>query len=82
MAGENDLRIRPGRIRDGGRGYVPLGGELTSGRPDLKEGLYLGTELGADGPQRCRQGSNVVVLHVTNDAATPGSGGNAPMPEG
>jgi isopenicillin N synthase-like dioxygenase len=28
------------------RGYFPLGDELTSGRPDLKEGLYLGTELG------------------------------------
>jgi len=27
------------------RGYFPLGGELTSGRPDWKEGLYLGSEL-------------------------------------
>src|SRR4051812_35978804 len=27
------------------RGWFPLGGELTSGRPDRKEGLYLGTEL-------------------------------------
>ncbi|HTJ18061.1 MAG TPA: 2-oxoglutarate and iron-dependent oxygenase domain-containing protein [Steroidobacteraceae bacterium] len=27
------------------RGYFPLGGELTSGQPDLKEGLYFGTEL-------------------------------------
>jgi polar amino acid transport system ATP-binding protein len=32
------------------RGYFPLGGELTSGRPDWKEGLYLGTELPADHP--------------------------------
>ena len=30
------------------RGYFPLGGELTSGRPDWKEGLYLGTELPED----------------------------------
>jgi isopenicillin N synthase-like dioxygenase len=30
------------------RGYFPLGGELTSGRPDWKEGLYLGSELPAD----------------------------------
>ncbi|HEV7384281.1 MAG TPA: 2-oxoglutarate and iron-dependent oxygenase domain-containing protein, partial [Phenylobacterium sp.] len=30
------------------RGYFPVGGELTSGRPDLKEGLYLGTDLGPD----------------------------------
>lgn len=32
------------------RGYFPLGGELTSGRPDWKEGLYLGTELPASHP--------------------------------
>lgn len=32
------------------RGYFPLGGELTSGRPDWKEGLYLGTELTEDHP--------------------------------
>ena len=33
------------------RGYFPVGGELTSGKPDLKEGLYFGTELGADDPR-------------------------------
>ena len=32
------------------RGYFPLAGELTSGRPDWKEGLYLGTELADDHP--------------------------------
>lgn len=32
------------------RGWFPLGGELTSGRPDLKEGLYFGSELGDDHP--------------------------------
>jgi isopenicillin N synthase-like dioxygenase len=32
------------------RGYFPVGGELTSGRPDLKEGIYFGAELGADDP--------------------------------
>lgn len=38
-------------MRHGGhawRGYFPVGGELTSGRPDLKEGLYLGEELRED----------------------------------
>ena len=30
------------------RGWFPLGGELTSGKPDLKEGLYLGLELPSD----------------------------------
>ena len=38
------------------RGFFPVGGELTSGRPDLKEGLYLGTELAADHP-RVRAGT-------------------------
>ena len=44
------------------RGYFPVGGELTSGRPDLKEGLYLGTELAADHP-RVRAG---VPMHGAN----------------
>lgn len=33
------------------RGWFPLGGELTSGRPDRKEGLYLGEELGPGDPR-------------------------------
>ena len=33
------------------RGFFPVGGELTSGVPDLKEGLYLGTDLPADHPR-------------------------------
>jgi isopenicillin N synthase-like dioxygenase len=33
------------------RGYFPVGGELTSGRPDLKEGLYFGAELADDDPR-------------------------------
>ena len=32
------------------RGYFKVGGELTSGLPDWKEGLYLGTELAAEHP--------------------------------
>jgi isopenicillin N synthase-like dioxygenase len=30
------------------RGWFPVGGELTSGRPDRKEGIYFGTEHPAD----------------------------------
>jgi isopenicillin N synthase-like dioxygenase len=33
------------------RGWFPLGGELTSGAPDRKEGLYFGEELPADDPR-------------------------------
>ena len=32
------------------RGYFPVGNELTSGRPDRKEGIYFGAELPADHP--------------------------------
>ena len=33
------------------RGWFPLEGELTSGRPDAKEGCYFGAELGPDDPR-------------------------------
>jgi isopenicillin N synthase-like dioxygenase len=33
------------------RGWFPLGGELTSGVADRKEGIYFGEELGADDPR-------------------------------
>jgi isopenicillin N synthase-like dioxygenase len=32
------------------RGYFPIGRELTSGKPDRKEGLYFGAELASDHP--------------------------------
>jgi isopenicillin N synthase-like dioxygenase len=32
------------------RGYFPVGGELTSGVPDHKEGIYFGAELADDHP--------------------------------
>jgi isopenicillin N synthase-like dioxygenase len=44
------------------RGWFPVEGELTSGLPDRKEGLYLGEELGPDDP-RVRAG---VPLHGAN----------------
>jgi isopenicillin N synthase-like dioxygenase len=44
------------------RGYFPLGGELTSGEPDHKEGVYFGTELAPDHP-RVRAG---LPLHGPN----------------
>lgn len=44
------------------RGYFPIGAELTSGRPDRKEGVYFGTELPDEHP-RVRAG---VPLHGRN----------------
>ena len=44
------------------RGYFPVDGELTSGRPDRKEGIYFGTELRPDDP-RVRAG---LPLHGMN----------------
>ena len=44
------------------RGYFPVGAELTSGQPDLKEGLYFGTEL-PDADPRVRAG---LPLHGRN----------------
>ncbi len=32
------------------RGYFPVGNELTSGKPDQKEGIYFGSELDQDHP--------------------------------
>lgn len=48
---ETKLEISMSRGGRAWRGYFPLGGELTSGKPDLKEGLYFGAELGPDHPQ-------------------------------
>jgi isopenicillin N synthase-like dioxygenase len=45
---EKKLDISMARGGRAWRGYFPIGGELTSGKPDLKEGLYFGAELGSD----------------------------------
>jgi isopenicillin N synthase-like dioxygenase len=37
------------------RGYFPVGNELTSGKPDLKEGIYFGAEL-SDDDERVKSG--------------------------
>jgi isopenicillin N synthase-like dioxygenase len=51
LPAERKLAIAMARGGRAWRGYFPVGGELTSGRPDLKEGLYLGTELPSDHPR-------------------------------
>src|SRR5262245_49734023 len=42
---ETKLAISMSRGGRAWRGYFPVGGELTSGKPDLKEGIYFGAEL-------------------------------------
>jgi isopenicillin N synthase-like dioxygenase len=48
---ERKLEIRMAVGGRAWRGYFPLGDELTSGRPDLKEGLYFGAELPPEHPK-------------------------------
>jgi len=45
LSEEEKMRIAMEKGGRAWRGYFPVGGELTSGMPDLKEGIYLGTEL-------------------------------------
>lgn len=59
---ERELAIAMARAGRAWRGYFPVGGELTSGRPDQKEGLYFGTEHALDDP-RVRAG---IPLHGAN----------------
>jgi isopenicillin N synthase-like dioxygenase len=47
---EAKMEIEMARGGRAWRGYFPVGGELTSGQPDLKEGIYFGSELGNDHP--------------------------------
>jgi isopenicillin N synthase-like dioxygenase len=53
---ETKQRIRMSRGGRAWRGYFPVGGELTSGHPDLKEGIYFGEELPQADP-RVRAGT-------------------------
>ena len=59
---ETKLEIRMALAGKAWRGYFPVGGELTSGKPDVKEGLYFGSELSEDDP-RVREG---LPLHGAN----------------
>jgi isopenicillin N synthase-like dioxygenase len=48
---ETKLAIRMALGGRAWRGYFRVGDELTSGKPDQKEGLYFGAELPADDPR-------------------------------
>jgi isopenicillin N synthase-like dioxygenase len=45
---EEKLKIAMAKGGKAWRGYFPVGGELTSGYPDQKEGVYFGRELDAN----------------------------------
>jgi isopenicillin N synthase-like dioxygenase len=47
---QTKLEIAMARGGRAWRGYFPVGGELTSGYPDMKEGIYFGADLDADHP--------------------------------
>jgi isopenicillin N synthase-like dioxygenase len=51
MSTAEKMRIGMARGGRAWRGYFPVGDELTSGKPDRKEGLYFGAELPPDHPQ-------------------------------
>jgi isopenicillin N synthase-like dioxygenase len=50
LADAEKARIAMARAGLAWRGWFPVGGELTSGRPDLKEGIYFGVEHPAEHP--------------------------------
>ncbi|GAA3801512.1 isopenicillin N synthase family oxygenase [Sphaerisporangium flaviroseum] len=60
---ERKMEISMDRGGRAWRGYFPVGAELTSGRPDLKEGLYFGTES-APGDPRPLHGRNLFPAEV------------------
>jgi isopenicillin N synthase-like dioxygenase len=47
---DEKMRIRMEHGGAAWRGYFPVGQELTSGKPDRKEGIYFGAELSDDHP--------------------------------
>jgi len=53
---ESKMKVRMARGGRTWRGYFRVGDELTSGKPDQKEGLYFGAELPTDDP-RVRAGT-------------------------
>ncbi|HVF98132.1 MAG TPA: 2-oxoglutarate and iron-dependent oxygenase domain-containing protein, partial [Flavisolibacter sp.] len=48
---EEKMRLAMSKGGKAWRGYFPVEGELTSGKPDLKEGLYFGQELPNEDPR-------------------------------
>ena len=47
---ETKMQVKMALAGRAWRGYFQVGDELTSGKPDLKEGMYFGQELSANHP--------------------------------
>ena len=56
------------------RGYFRVGDELTSGKPDQKEGIYFGPELPDDHPARRRRHAAARPQSVARGAGLPRGG--------
>jgi len=59
---QDKMEIAMHRAGKAWRGYFPVNGELTSDKPDLKEGIYFGTEL-TETDERVKAG---IPLHGPN----------------
>ncbi len=65
---DEKMKIAMARAGKAWRGFFPVGGELTSGKPDIKEGVYFGEELGPDDP-RVKAGLPLHGANLFPDAA-------------
>jgi isopenicillin N synthase-like dioxygenase len=62
---DQKMQIRMELAGNAWRGYFPLKGELTSGKPDLKEGLYFGQDHSTH-LERPMHGSNLYPKRISN----------------
>ncbi|CAF1293244.1 unnamed protein product [Adineta steineri] len=70
---ENKMKIAMSKGGRAWRGYFPVGNELTSGKPDGKEGLYFGTEIDDDNHSKVL---NKIPLHGRNQFPSIGKNDN------
>ena len=70
---ENKMQIAMSKGGRAWRGYFPVGNELTSGKPDGKEGLYFGTEIEDNNHPKVRAN---IPLHGRNQFPSIGNNNN------
>ena len=67
---ENKMEIAMSKGGRAWRGYFPVGNELTSGKPDGKEGIYFGSEIDDDNHPKVR---DKIPLHGRNQFPSIGN---------